>query len=594
LDELPETLDGTYEQTLQGIDKQKRGYACRLFQCLVVSKRPLRVEELAELFAIQPNVETIPTFDASLRPENPEEFVLSACSTLVAVVNVGDIYYPKKIVQFSHFSVREYLTSHRIAISGHVSCFHVSQRPAHALLARACLGVLLQLDVDRNNTRRSLLAQYAAAYWVGHAQFENISSDIQHVMEYLFDRNRPHFKAWLLLSDIDSDGYRSSSIPRTTPLYYAALCGFRDVAEHLLDAYPQDANTRGGKHKTPLHAAAAEGHLNVAMLLLERGADMKSLDSFGRTPLHLASCCGYAKVVSLLIDRGADLDAEESKKGTPLHLALRSGHKDTVQLLLDRGADANHPDNRGRTPLHLSSEIGHDDFVRLLLDFGADANHPDDSGNTPLFLALEWGHDDIARLLLDHGADANHPDDSGRTSLHHASHEGRNVIVQLLLDYSAVVNHPDKYAWTPLHLASQLGHNETVQLLLDHGADADPPNRRGWTPLHLASQEGHNDTVQLLLNQGAEANRLDNSGWAALHRASIRGHRGTVQLLLDRGAAVNRSSDRGGTPLRLASLQGRNDIVQLLFDHGAVANYREGTEEDEGPWFNGFIVGEAA
>ena len=119
MDELPETLDGTYEQTLQGIDKRKRDFAYRLLQCLVISKRPLRVEELAELFAVRPNVETIPTFDASLRPEDPEEFVLSACSTLVAIVHDDG----QKIVQFSHFSVREYLTSDRIAISDDVPAF---------------------------------------------------------------------------------------------------------------------------------------------------------------------------------------------------------------------------------------------------------------------------------------------------------------------------------------------------------------------------------------------------------------------------------------------------------------------------------------
>jgi hypothetical protein len=89
LDELPETLDGTYERTLQEIDKEKWDYAYRLFQYLAVSKRPLRVEELAELFAIQPSAEPITTFDDRLRPEHPEEFVLSACSTLVAVVNVN-------------------------------------------------------------------------------------------------------------------------------------------------------------------------------------------------------------------------------------------------------------------------------------------------------------------------------------------------------------------------------------------------------------------------------------------------------------------------------------------------------------------------
>ena len=209
MDELPETLDGTYEQALRRIDKQKRDYACRLFQFLVVSKRPLRVEELAELFAIKPNAETIPTFDAGWCPENPEEFVLSACSTLVTVVNVDC----KKIVQLSHFSVREYFTSSRIAISEHSSHFHVLPRPAHALLARACLGVLLQLDdrVNWDNIRNFPMTSYAAQYWFDHAHFEDVSSDIQHGMERLFDRNKPHFAAWLWLYKFYSPQAASSS-----------------------------------------------------------------------------------------------------------------------------------------------------------------------------------------------------------------------------------------------------------------------------------------------------------------------------------------------------------------------------------------------
>jgi hypothetical protein len=53
LNELPTTLDDTYERALEGIPKEKRQHAHRLFQCLVVAIRPLRVEELAEIFAIE-------------------------------------------------------------------------------------------------------------------------------------------------------------------------------------------------------------------------------------------------------------------------------------------------------------------------------------------------------------------------------------------------------------------------------------------------------------------------------------------------------------------------------------------------------------
>ena len=51
LNELPETLDETYEQILRGTNKAQKDNARRLLQCLTVTVRPLRVEELAEILA---------------------------------------------------------------------------------------------------------------------------------------------------------------------------------------------------------------------------------------------------------------------------------------------------------------------------------------------------------------------------------------------------------------------------------------------------------------------------------------------------------------------------------------------------------------
>ena len=504
LDELPETLDGTYEQTLRMIDKQKRDYAYRLFQCLVVSKRPLRVEELAELFAIQPNVETIPTFDASLRPEDPKEFVLSACSTLVVVIKVNG----ENIVQFSHFSVREYLTSNRLAISDHVSRFHILLRPAHALLATACLSILLQLDlrIEEDSIRDFPLAPYAAQYWVDHAQFEDVSSDIQHGMEFLFDKNRPHLAAWLWLYNIENP----SDIPMATthpvppyavPLYYAALCGFCDTAEHLVDIHPQDVNARGGERMTPVHAALEKGHVIVAMLLLKRGADVGSRDSQSQTPMHIASYRGYTEVISLLIDRGADLNAEGFNKETSLYLALKEGRQDVARLLLEHKADVNHPEIGGLTPLHHASLHGLKDIVQLLLERDADMNRRDNRSLTPLHHASMGGLNDIIQLLLDHGADANLPDNLGLAALHHASLRGFNDTVQLLLDHGADANLCDNRGWTAVHHASLRGFNDVVQSLLDRSPVTSRPENSVLTPLHLASLRGNNDIVQLLLSR---------------------------------------------------------------------------------------------
>jgi len=106
LKDLPEDLDKTYEQTLLGIDKEKRVYAQRLFKCLSESIRPLRVEELGEIFAVQFDATDTPSFNENFRAPDAEEAVMSAGTSLIAIVDQEG----HRIVQFSHFSVKEYLT----------------------------------------------------------------------------------------------------------------------------------------------------------------------------------------------------------------------------------------------------------------------------------------------------------------------------------------------------------------------------------------------------------------------------------------------------------------------------------------------------
>jgi hypothetical protein len=102
--ELPTSMDNTYERALERIPKEKRQYAHRLFQCLVAAIRPLRVQELAEIFAIEFDSEAGPHLSEGWRPENPEEAVLSACSTLITIVDDWDSTYRySRIVQFSQF-----------------------------------------------------------------------------------------------------------------------------------------------------------------------------------------------------------------------------------------------------------------------------------------------------------------------------------------------------------------------------------------------------------------------------------------------------------------------------------------------------------
>ena len=205
LEELPETLDETYERVLREINKANREHARRLLQCLTVALRPLRVEELAEVLAIDFNAPShggIPQLNPNWRWVDQHQAMLSTCLSLISIVDDGD----SKVVQFSHFSVKEYLTSDRLALSSaDVSRYHIVLEPAHTILAQACLGVLLRLDdhVNPDNVGNIPLATYAAQYWVDHAGFEKVAPRIQDVMEYFFDADKSHWAAWCWVQMID-------------------------------------------------------------------------------------------------------------------------------------------------------------------------------------------------------------------------------------------------------------------------------------------------------------------------------------------------------------------------------------------------------
>jgi ankyrin repeat protein len=445
LNELPTTLDETYERVLREIPKEKRQHAHRLFQCLVVAIRPLRVEELAELFAIEFDTDAVPNLKEGWRPENTEDAVLSACSTLIAVIeNEGS-----KIVQFSHFSVKEYLTSDRLRTSeiGNLQHYHIPLDAAHTILARACLTVLLQLDenVDKKCLETFPLAFYAAQHWVDHAKYEDVASQIQDGIEEIFNPSKPYLAAWTWIHDVDSNQVRETiqdlserpQPPGATALYYAVLCGFSWLAESLIITHAENVNVKCGRHGTPLHAAAFKGHLDAARLLLAHGVNVNTTTKYKRTPLFSACNGGHLDVIRLLLEHGAVVDFN-FRIGLLLHEASYSGRANIVHLLLQHNANVNARNGFDETPLHYASMTGQASVARLLLEHGALVNAQSRSHKTPLYRASEYGRLETVEVLLGHGADL------------HIQRKDQN----------------------PLQVAISKGHVKVVQLLLMHGAES--------------------------------------------------------------------------------------------------------------------------
>ena len=403
LDELPESLDETYERILREIRKPNQEHAHRLLQCLVAVVRPLEVKELAEVLAFDFNTEGIPKLNPGWRWEDQEEAVMSACSSLVMIVKNGN----SRIVQFSHFSVKEFLTAERLAepIRG-VSRYHIRLEAAHAILVRACLGALLLLDdgIDRDSMKSFPLALYAAQCWTAHTRIGNVSSGTKDGMECLFDADKPHFAIWLWIYNEDRGGISMSTMhpekPGAVPLYYAARFGFRDLAEHLIVKHPEHINAKGGEEATPIHVAASEGHFDVLSLLIEHGADVNNVQgSYGNTPLHRASLNARLEAGKILLNRGADIDAQNEFSRTALGYAALAGHVEFARMLLERGAVTDVRDIFDETPLHHAAKCGLTQVARLLLEYGADVNARTKSGKTPSKLASRNGHREIVELL---------------------------------------------------------------------------------------------------------------------------------------------------------------------------------------------------
>ena len=535
LKELPESLDETYKRILKEINNANRVHTYRLLQCLTVARRPLRVEELAEVLTFDLSTGGIPKLNADWRCINQEQAVLSACSSLVSVITVNG----SQIVQFSHFSVKEFLTSDRLATE--VPQFHIPVESSNVILAQACLAVFLCLD---NHTGEDIvedipLYQYAAEYWVVHVQAGNVELEVKDALDHFFDMDLPHFSAWarigcvydLLTISVHGD---VSYVPNpAAPLYFAALKGFRGLVERLLIKHPPQLSALGGRYGTPLHASVLGGHIEVAQLMLIHGANIE--------------------------------DSGCADKQTPLHIASQRGHLEITKWMLNHGANANSHSEHGWTPLHFAACRGDLEVCRILLECNAEVNARSDNGSTPFLEASQSGHPDVIWLLLDHNAETHVEDSRGNTPLQGAARNGLLEVVQTLLERNAKVNSSNDYGSTPLLLTSQYGHTDVAQLLLAHNADVYA--RDGDTPLHCAAAYGNLAIARMLLERNSDVNSQNATGWTPLHLASEgrpEGHPDIVRLLLDYGADVHMRNLSGKIASEVTHGPGQHEIVQLL------------------------------
>jgi ankyrin repeat protein len=610
LDEMPIGLNALYERVFANIGSDSLASRVRLIsECIAFSKRPLSVEELADVLTADLASGNTATFNLELRASDPEAVLLKICPSIIQVVESAvEASAPRKIVQFIHASVLEYLLSSRLP--EHVSSFRIKELSAHISIAKLCLGAFhLHALVPTLQ-----FASYAAENWFDHVFPGPVADALDAPLSDFLHPSSNSFSGFLKAR------YGGQDVP-DTPLYWAAVLGALSHVERLLLFSPQDLNTRCNRTSaTPLHAATFRGHRDVVLcllqagrnpvigkedsnklkgpfypgvaidlrnkndwsvldlavecghidilkLLLDHGANVGARDKNGWTVFHFAAQKGYVEIVRLLLDRGSTIDACNDHQWTALHGATRNGHVQVVQLLLDRGAMIDARANNKWTALLLAAHMGHVQIVHILLERKAavDARHTNEW--TALHFAAQYGHFQIASILLARGAAIN-AYAKGWTALHHAAWNGHIQVVQLLLDHGATIDARDTDDWTVLHISAQLGHVQIAELLLDPSRNVtiNARSNYGYTPLHFAAQHGHVQIVQMLLAHGAQIDDCTNGDRTALQLAAIGGHFQVVQLLLHHGAMVYDRKENSLTALHFAVNSNHVRIAQLLLD----------------------------
>ncbi len=193
-----------------------------------------------------------------------------------------------------------------------------------------------------------------------------------------------------------------------TPLYYACIYGYLDIARELIENNAL-VDAQGGVHDNALNAASYHSNVRLVRMMLERNADYDIRIGGNRggpfgNALHTVSYRGYGEIVKILLAKGADVNTRGGPYGNALQAASCGGYKEIVKMLLKYSADVNAQGGIYGTALLAASSLGYKEIVKILLDYGADVDAQGGEFESALTRASKYRHTRVVRLLLDAGA----------------------------------------------------------------------------------------------------------------------------------------------------------------------------------------------
>lgn len=349
-------------------------------------------------------------------------------------------------------------------------------------------------------------------------------------------------------------------------------------------------------YSAQIHDAAENGDLNTVKALIQKDKTLiNAPDREGKTPLHYAAAKGHLHIVEWLVMHGADVNARNSSGITPMYLAKGFGKKDVVAFLEKHGGRADvvkptrqqpqkpstpAPQEKQKlpvpqspiTPIIEAVKANNIEMVQTMLKTDPDLTKTtDQNGLTPLHWAAEIGNLKIAELLVENGADVNAKTERGITPLHQAVLNGRTNIVEFLLKHKAEVNAITSAKITPLMFASGFSYNPVIaRMLIEAGADVNRQDQFGNTALMFAAAVPDDHSVaEMLIKSGANVNVKNSmTGFTPLHHTAVSDNVRVAEMLITRGADVNALNSENDTPLVVAKFAKAKRVEKLLLEKG--------------------------
>ncbi|KAI4913476.1 hypothetical protein J4E90_005193 [Alternaria incomplexa] len=485
--------------------------------------------------------------------------LLRICSHLVVLDDELDT------IRFAHASVQEYLSrlpafsmmdaNSAAASSCLIRCIDsplpdltLGVQPSHDFDVYAAMYWPLHYNAASEHDRNGRLVDVLKEFMFSDQEYISpFPSWIETVGEIVKALSRPHTR----LSDLIAIGSESA-----TPFFTACLYGLEFAIEILSGRSSFDVNQKNSHGLTGLYLASATGQIRVVNSLLKLGADIAIEGGRSATPLQAACANGHGDIAQLIIEFPSRNTTAETIVSA-IQAALRNGHEDVAVILLEKSVLPFSQDTLDRV-FEAAAGMG---FTELMDSLHSTSKSPSGTKKSSIKDAIRVFQDSKIDRFRNYFKTKALPNDAIAT----AAFDGQNKIIEFCLDKGLDIEHEGPFG-TPLRAASLMGHGTTVRLLLDKNAAVNANGTFG-DALQAAAMRGHLSITTTLIRSGAA---VDNSGGYygnALQAATYRGHIDVVKALLAAGASIGQKG-LFNDALSAAVSAGDHPIANMLLRSG--------------------------